>query len=97
MILQAEPKVYAPNQWLEDVIKVRKQNIFKKWLFARKLDKQFYNISPSGTFMHLMAETIELAGMYFMYNNDKENSPILPTGINRQVKVNKKEKAPCHK
>ena len=76
MILQAEPKVYAPNKWLEEVIKVRKQNAFKQWLFVRKLDKQFYNISPSGSFMHLMAETIELAGMYFMYNNDKENSPI---------------------
>ena len=76
MILQAEPKVYAPNKWLEEVIKVRKQNAFKQWLFARKLDKQFHNISPSGTFMHMMAETIELAGMYFMYNNDKEHSPI---------------------
>lgn len=76
MILQAEPKVYAPNKWLEEVIKVRKQNAFKKWLFVRKLDRQFHNISPSGTFMHMMAETIELAGMYFMYNNDKENSPI---------------------
>ena len=47
MILQAEPKTYAQNKWLEDVIKVHKQNVFKKWLFARKLDKQFDNISPS--------------------------------------------------
>lgn len=76
MILQAEPKVYAANKWLEEVIKVRKQNVFKQWLFVRKLNKQFHNISPSGTFMRMMAETIELAGMYFMYNNDKENSPI---------------------
>ena len=76
MILHVEPKAYAPNKWLEDVIKVRKQNVFKQWLYIRKLNKQFHNISPSETFIFMMAETLELAGMYFMYNNDKENSPI---------------------
>ena len=87
MILHVEPKVYAPNKWLEDVIKVRKQNVFKQWLYIRKLNKQFHNISPSETFIFMMAETLELAGMYFMYNNDKENAPIASETFMKAYKI----------